>query len=140
MGLFARTCSYDVMGAERLAARLFVAIGGIWWTISVAAAALIYGEANLFSAVLQALFPLALTIIAFGVGLRYENVAALILFVGAFLAVIWGVIARWEPGVWLVMFVILIGPAVIAGILYLLASQMQQTCELRERRADGGYA
>lgn len=132
MELFARTCSYDVMGAERLAARLFVILGGVWWTISVGAAALIYGEATVPSAVLQAMLPLALTIIALLVGWNYENAAAAILFLGAIAEILWGIVMGWEAGVWAVMTVILIGPTVIAGVLFMLASQMQRLCEMRE--------
>ena len=33
---------------------------------------------------------------------------------------VWGVLAAWEPGVWLLMACTLIGPMLVAGVMYLM--------------------
>lgn len=131
MDLMTRTCNYDLMGGERLSARLFVALGGIFWVIAALSAAAIYSNEGFAMAVGAALLPFALAVVALVVGWFYENVAAILLFIGAVAAVVWGFVAQWEAGVWVLMALVLIVPTLIAGLLFLMAAQMQGVCEVQ---------
>jgi hypothetical protein len=131
MDLMARTCNYDLMGGERLSARLFVALGGIFWVIAALSASAIYNNEGFVSAAGAVLLPFALAAVALIIGWFYENVAAVLLFVGAVATVVWGFVAQWEAGVWGLMAIVLIAPTIIAGVLFLMAAQMQGVCEDR---------
>lgn len=134
MELLAKTCNYGVMDAERIAARVFVGLGGALWFLAVAGAAAVYQGASLAGAVLQAALPLVLAVVALPVGWFYENAAAVLLFLGAVATIVWGIVVGWEPGVWALMAFILIAPEVISGVLFLMAAQMQRVCELTQAR------
>lgn len=130
MEILARTCNYDVMDGERLAARLFVGLGGLLWVVLVAGAAIVYPSGNAMTSMVPALLVLVLAVLALAVGWFFENLAAVMLFVGAVATVAWGVMAGWELGVWGVMAIGLIAPEIIAGLLFLAAARMQKVCEL----------
>jgi hypothetical protein len=129
MALMARTCNYDAMGAERLGARLFVFLGGLFWVIAALSAPLLYTGQGVGTAVLDALLPFGLAAVALLVGWFYENIAAVLLFLGAAATVVWGIVAGWEPGVWALMALVLIAPQIIAGLLFIMAAQAQRVCE-----------
>jgi hypothetical protein len=131
MRILARTCNYDVMDTERIAARLFVGLGGVVWSVLAIGSAYVYGTASPAALTIQVLLPLGLTVVAFAVGWFYENLAAALLFAGAVATVAWGVVQGWEPGVWAIMALFLIAPEVIAGILFLMAARMQALCEMK---------
>jgi hypothetical protein len=133
--LFARTCNYDVMDTERIAARVFVGLGGAIWAILAIGASLVYpaGGGGTLS-YLPGLLVLALAVVALLVGWFFENLAAILLFLGAAATIVWGVVAGWEAGVWGVMAIFLIGPEIIAGLLFLMAARMQKVCELAGAR------
>ena len=135
MELMARTCDYDAMGAERSGARLFVFLGGLFWVIAALSAPLFYTQQGAGTAVVDALLPFGLAAVALLVGWFYENVAAVLLFLGAVATVVWGFVAGWEAGVWGVMALVLIAPQVIAGLLFIMAAQTQRACELDEKKA-----
>lgn len=122
------------MDTERLAARLFVGVGIVLWAILAGGAALVYKDPGTSVAVAQAAVLLAVNVIALAVGWFFENLAAGILFLFAVGSVVWGVMMGWEAGVWGLMAIILIAPAVVAGLLFIMAAQMQKACELKEKR------
>jgi hypothetical protein len=128
--ILARTCNYDVMDTERIAARLFVGLGGLVWVVLVAGSAMVFPSGTGMANVLPALLVLILAVAALLIGWFYENLAAALLFAGAAATVVWGIMAGWEPGVWGVMAFFLIAPEVIAGALFLAAARMQKVCEL----------
>jgi hypothetical protein len=132
--LFARACNYDVMDTERIAARVFVGIGGAIWAVLSIGAAFVYPSSTGTAAFVPALIVLALAIFALLVGWFFENLAAVLLFLGAVVTVVWGVMAGWEAGVWALMAIFLIGPEIVAGLLFLMAAQMQKVCELTAAR------
>ena len=130
MEILAKTCNYDVMDGERIAARLFVGLGGLFWVVMVAGAAIVYPSGSAMTAMVPAILVLILAVLALAIGWFYENLAAVLLFLGAVATVVWGVMAGWEPGVWGVMAIALIAPEIIAGILFMAAARMQKSCEL----------
>ncbi len=128
MAFLARTCNYDAMGGERLAARLFVALGGIFWIIAGIAGATLYTNTAFATAAGEALLPFVLAGLALLIGWFYENLAAVLLFLGVVAEIVWGIVAGWEAGVWGLMAFVLIGPTLLAGLLFLMAAQMQRVC------------
>ena len=134
MDIFARSCNYDVLDAERIAARLFVGLGGLVWVVLVAGSSLVYPSGSATVDQYGPILVLALAVVALLLGWFYENVAALLLFGGAIATVVWGVMAGWEPGVWGIMALFLIAPEIIAGVLFIASAQMQKACELQAGR------
>lgn len=138
MELTSRTCNTERENTERLFARGFVILGGLFWAVMLAAS--IWGYAHtpigLGNQSLIGVVALLLIIVTFVVGLYYEYIAAILLFIGAFLIAVYGVlIGQWQdPGVWVTMAIFFVAPMVVGGILYLLAARMQKTCELEEAR------
>lgn len=130
MEILAKTCNTDVMDGERMAARLFVGIGGVVWCVLAIGSALNFGVPNAAVLTIQIALPLVLSIVALAVGWFYENLAAVLLVVGAVATVIWGVVASWEPGVWGVMALFLIAPELIAALLFMMAARMQEVCRI----------
>jgi hypothetical protein len=115
----------DRMIVERLFARGFVVVGGIFWVSAVFGAG--YGYENLTPLVSarNALMPLALTVIILVVGWFWEKIAAAVLVAGAAAVTVWGVFSNWEPGVWSLVIATLIAPMAIAALLFWFASRMQ---------------
>ncbi len=131
MEIFAKTCNSDVMDGERIAARLFVGIGGVIWTVLAIGSAMVFGTSGPAALTIQIVLPLVLAVLAFAIGWFYENVAAALLFAGAIATVVWGVVMGWEAGVWGIMAIFLIAPEIIAGLLFLMAARMQAVCEMK---------
>lgn len=133
MELMARVCKSERMNFERLAARLFVAAGGIFWVAAVLGMDLGYRDKGAFDAAGTALIPLAIAVVALAIGWFYENLAGILLLAGAAGAVVWGVVAGWgESGIWWLMAGVLIAPTAISGLLFFAAGRMQRICELQE--------
>ena len=130
MNILARTCNYDLMNNERIAARVFVALGGLVWFVLTLGAAVVYPSGIAWMDQYGPILVLVLSIGALLVGWFFENLAAVLLFAGAVATVAWGVVAGWEPGVWGLMSLFLIAPEVISGVLFLAAASMQKVCGL----------
>lgn len=137
MAVMTKTCNYERMNVERLFARGFVIFGGIVWTVMFFAAetaarysGLTYTLEEVVRAAGSALLPLAAALLVFVVGWFYEKLAALLLLVGAIGMVAWGIAVGWAGPLWVIMGVVLIGPMVLAAVLFLLASRMQMVCSL----------
>jgi hypothetical protein len=67
-------------------------------------------------------------IIVFVLGLFFENLAAVLLGLGAVGMIIWGSLAGWPNGAWGAMAFMLALPMVISAILYASAASMQKIC------------
>ncbi len=132
MELLAKTCNYERMNVQRLMARMFVVAGGLFWMAAAFGASFSYQDKPLVESVGTALIPIGIAVIALALGWFYEVLTAAVLFAGAVGVVVWGFVAGWEPGVWVVMLAVLAAPMAIAGLLYLLAARMQNTCSLEE--------
>jgi hypothetical protein len=132
--IFAKSCNYEVMNTERIAARLFVGLGGLIWVVLVTGSAAIYPSGNAMMDQYGPLLVLALAVVALALGWFYENLAAVLLFAGAVATVVWGFMAHWEPGVWGIMALFLLAPEIIAGVLFLMSARMQKLCDMEAGR------
>jgi hypothetical protein len=137
MALLERTCKTEQMNFQRLAARIFVAIGGLLWVFMFFASntaarysGLSYSPGEVVDAGVSALIPLGVTVIALAVGWFYEKLAAVLLVLGAVGVVAWGAVAGWETGVWMLVGIFIIAPMLIAALLFWLAARMQAICTL----------
>lgn len=107
--------------AERVFARGFTVLGGIFWTVTAFAGPYVYGGQTIVGAFGIAIYPLVFTIGVLVLGWFYERLTALILAVGAIGTVAWGVIMGWEPSVWMIMMLFFVTPTIIAAVLFFLA-------------------
>jgi hypothetical protein len=130
--LLARTCNYDVGDSERISARLFVGLGGLIWAVLAIGASVVYPPSAGTIGFMSALAVAALAVLAFVIGWFFENLAAILLFAGAVVTIVWGFMMGWEIGVWGLMAVFLIGPEIIAGLLFVMSARMQKACELEK--------
>jgi len=135
MRLLVKSCNYERMNVQRIFARGVVLAGVILTGAAIvgAFARLGYTAQTPLAYAQTAAIPFALAVIVFVIGLWFEVLAAVVLAVGAVGIVVWGLVAGWEAGVWLVMITIVVGPMLFSGALYLLASQTQQVCELQTK-------
>jgi hypothetical protein len=118
------------MYLERGVARTFVILGASFWGICVVAAALMYqrgAETLLFMALLPFLMNIACLII----GWRWERTASVMLALTGAGAIWWGVANTFEPGVWMLFTILLIGPMLTAAVLFWLARQGEIELALR---------
>lgn len=138
MSLFVRTCSTDRINVSRLVARTFIVLGGLLWMAMVffGRTTTGYSDATLpFRQIIlggvNALIPLAVTVIVFVLALYYERLAAVVLFVAAAAFLVYGVFMRWEPSVWVSAVAFLVLPMIVSAVLLLLAASTQRVCELQ---------
>ena len=107
---------------ERIFARVFTVIGGIFWIGSAFMGPYVYQGASVLGAFQTAIYPLAFTVAVLVIGWFYERLAALILALGAIGTIAWGVISgTWEPFVWGIMLAFFVTPTVISAVLFFLA-------------------
>ncbi len=123
------------LGLQRLFARGFVVAGGMFWIAASFAAEYGFRAQTPLVSARNALLPLALTIIVFTLGLYNEDATAALLGVGVVGICLWGLLTAWEAGVWILMGLTLIGPMVLAAVLYFAAARMQTACTLVEQMA-----
>jgi hypothetical protein len=116
---------------ERGFARGFVIFGGVFWAVASFAGAATFRQTGLPFAATAAFIPLVATAATLIVGWYFERLTAALLVVASFAAVVWGVMAGFEAGVWLIVVVALIGPMMTAATLFWLARSEQEAFELR---------
>lgn len=121
------------MNVERIAARAFVILGGLFWTFAAFSGSHWTDFSELTPT--RALIVLAITVGVFLLGMYYEVLAAMLLFAAAAVSVVWGLVSGWEPGVWFVMLLVLTTPMIVAGMLFVFASRMQRICTMDGRLA-----
>jgi hypothetical protein len=110
---------------ERLFARGFVILGGVFWVAATFAGPLTFGGVGIVASVKTAIWPFLATVATLIVGWKYERIAAVLLFGASAAVPIWGLLYNWEAGVWLLMACLLIAPMALAGILFLLAERAE---------------
>jgi len=128
MELLAKACNTEHMNAQRILARSFVLVGGLFWIFMAWGRAWAYEGAPLTEALGGALLYAAGIAVLFVIGMFYENLAAAILALGAIVIVIAGIVVGWEVGVWATVFFFFIVPMLVASALYYLAARMQKIC------------
>ena len=144
MDLFLRTCNAERMNIARIVGRGFVVIGGLVWTLMLFAsetaaryADITYTLDDVVQAGIGAAIPAAVAVLVFVISLYYERLAALLLIVAAIATVVYGVMATWEPALWVTASLVIISPLVIGAALFLVAARTQRACELEEKTAVG---
>lgn len=117
---------------ERIFARGFTILGGIFWIAAAAAGPHLYGGQTVIGAFGTAIYPLIYTIAVLAIGWFYERLASLILALGALGTIAWGIInGTWEPFVWGIMLTFFVAPTVISAVLFYLAGGVTQTTEVQ---------
>jgi hypothetical protein len=118
------------MNVDRFFARGFVILGGAFWMVASFAALYAYVGTSASSALLAAFFPFAATAATLVVGWYFERSAAALLTLGSIAVVVWGAVASWELGVWMLMTIFMIGPMMTAAALFMMARREQVAYEL----------
>ena len=123
------------MNVDRLFARGFVIAGGLFWMIASFAGLYAFVGSSTQAALLAAFYPFAATVATLVIGWYYERTVAALLVVASALVVVWGAVASWEVGVWILMAVFMIGPMLTAAGLFTMArrEQVQYEHALAER-------
>lgn len=133
MQLLAKVCKQERMNIERLFARAFVLLGGLFWFVAAIGAGTRYLEdgSEVFT---QGWILLGVTLAVLAIGWFYEVLAAMILLGLTVVFVVYGFVnpAEWEIGVWATWLLFTAAPAFAAAWLFLAAARMQKTCELEE--------
>jgi len=112
--------------AERIFARAFTLLGGVFWIGAAFAGPYVYGGQTVLGAFGTAVYPLAFTIGVLVLGWFHEHLTAVILMAGAAGTIAWGLIwGSWEPFVWGIMLAFFVTPTIIAAILYYLAGNAE---------------
>lgn len=130
MELLSRTCKMERMNAERIFARLFVVLGGLFWIAMVWGAQSAYIGAPFMTVATYSALTALLVAAVFVLGLFYERVAAVLLVAGAVALLVAGLVIGWEVGVWTTVFFVLMLPMLVSAALYWSAARMQKICEL----------
>jgi hypothetical protein len=128
MELLSRTCNTESMNAQRLFARAFVLIGGLFWISMAWGAQWAYRGAPFTEALAYASIYAAGIAAIFVISLFYEYLASLILTSGAAAVVVFGLVMGWEAGVWSTVVAFFILPMLVAAALYFMAARMQRIC------------
>lgn len=113
------------MNMDRLFARGFVVFGGVFWMSASFAAAYSFIRAGAPAALLAAFYVFAATAATLVIGWFYERTAAALLVLASAAVVVWGTMASWELGVWILMAIFLIGPMLTAAALFAMARREQ---------------
>ncbi|MBS3956851.1 MAG: hypothetical protein KGZ40_04920 [Clostridiales bacterium] len=144
MDLFLRTCNAERMNIARIVGRGFVVIGGLVWTVMFFAsetaaryADITYTLDDVVQAGIGAAIPAAVAVLVFVISLFYERLAALLLILAAIATVVYGVMATWEPALWVTASLVIISPLVIGAALFLVAARTQRVCELEGKTTAG---
>jgi hypothetical protein len=118
------------MNVDRMFARGFVIAGGLFWIVASFAALYAFVGSSTEAALLAAFYPFAATGATLAIGWYYERTAAALLTLGSVAVVVWGVIASWEMGVWILMVLFMIVPMMTAAGLFMMARREQMALEL----------
>jgi hypothetical protein len=106
---------------ERMFARGFTVLGGIFWIVTAFAGPYVYGGKDVVGAFGVAIYPLVFTAAVLAIGWFYERLTALLLAVGAIGTIAWGVIMQWPSTVWAIMLIFFVAPTVVSAVLFYLA-------------------
>jgi hypothetical protein len=118
----------EIKNVERIFARGFTVLGGLFWIGMAFAGPYVYGGQSVLTAFQTAIYPLAFTVGVLILGWFYERLAALILALGAMGTIAWGLIwGGWEPFVWGIMIAFFVTPTVISAVLFYLAGNVDTT-------------
>ena len=114
---------------ERGIARLFVIVGGLFWSVATFAGMYSFGTSGTGEAVMGAAIPLAVVLATLVLGWYYERFTAVLLLIASFAVIAWGVVYQFEAGVWGIMTFAMIGPMLTASALFWMARREQEAYE-----------
>jgi hypothetical protein len=120
----------ESISLKRGVARAFVILGGVFWGATAFAGLYWFQKTGMREALMAASVPLIGTVVTLLVGWYWERVASVMLFAASAVAVYWGVASRFEPGVWGLVAIAMIGPMLTASALFWLARREQEALEL----------
>jgi hypothetical protein len=140
MDIMLRTKDTGRVNVERVLARSFVALGGLFWVLAffgantrASYAYFVYTLPELERAAMYALIPLLITAAIFALGMFYERAAGMVLLAIAVAMLVWGAINHLgEVILWVTAVSVLVAPAAIAAVLFLLAARTQEVQELKQ--------
>lgn len=114
---------------ERIFARSFTILGGIFWIVAAFAGTWASGGQSVVTSMLRGgIYPLMFTVGVLTLGWFYERLTALVLALAALGTVAWGIIMQWsDPIVWGVMLSLFVAPTVVAAVLFYLAADTPAT-------------
>ena len=115
---------------ERGVARAFVILGTVFWG-STLFAVIFWYQRGMETLLFAAALPFLMNLACMAVGWYWERTASVLLVLTSIGAVVWGIANNYEPGVWMLFTVLLIGPMMTAAVLYWLARQGEVALELR---------
>jgi hypothetical protein len=134
MDFMLRTRDTGQVNVERVLARSFVVLGGLFWTLAffgantrASYAYFVYTLPEIERAAMYALIPLSITAAVFVLGMFYERIAGLVLLAIAASMIVYGVVNHLgEVVLWVTAVGVLVVPSAIAAVLYLLAARTQE--------------
>jgi hypothetical protein len=140
MNFMLRAKDTGQVNIERILARAFVALGGLFWTLAffgrntkASYSYFVYTLPEVERAAMIALIPLALTVAVFALGMFYERLAGAVLLIIVVAMLAYGVFGHLgEVILWVTAVSVLVAPSAIAAILYLFAARTQEFQELKE--------
>jgi len=126
------------VNVERILARSFVLLGGLFWTLAFFGANtrasytnFVYTLPEVGRAATMALIPLAITVSVFVLGMYFERLAGVLLLLISAAMIAYGVVNYLgEVVLWVTAVSVLVAPSAIAAILYLFAARTQEFQEL----------
>ena len=116
---------------ERAVARAFVIFGGAFWGVATFAGLYTFRETGWEAAAIAAAVPLFASLVTLVIGWYAERVTSALLAIASAAVIYWGVSIGFEPGVWMLMTIALIGPMVTASVLFWMARGEHKALELR---------
>ena len=128
--------SRDVEYMERILARGFVIAGGLFWVFAAFMGPYAYEGISLSGAARMAAWPLAAALMTLIIGWRYERLASVLLFAASAGVVVWGALYAWEPGLWILMALVLIAPMMLSAALFTLAARSEESFAPSVEEAD----
>jgi hypothetical protein len=105
---------------ERGVARAFLILAVVFWY-----------QRGMETLLFAAALPFLMNLACMAVGWYWERTASVLLVLTSIGAVVWGIANNYEPGVWMLFTVLLIGPMLTAAVLYWMARQGEVALELR---------
>jgi len=119
----------DRLEIGEIVVRAFMATGVVIWTLAAFAGVLTGNLSALYTYGAIAFF----TLIAFALGEFYQYAASALLLAGAIALAVWGVVSGWELGIWVMVGVALIVPALMAASLFLFEEREEKVIERAEQ-------
>ena len=116
---------------ERGVARTFVIFGGAFWGVATFAGLYTFRETGWEAAAIAAAAPLFAALVTLVIGWYAERVASAMLVLASAAVIYWGASVGFEPGVWMLMTIALIGPMLTASVLFWMARGEHKALELR---------